>query len=416
MDPVRLEAAARACISCGLCLPHCATYLAGGDERRSPRGRILLLCAVLRDADHEDAATVDAFDTCLGCRACETMCPSGVPFALLEAARARADAALGPAPGPLIPRLASRRVLRGLRRAGAGARGVLRSVLGVRWRRRLDETPVRELARRLGTLPVSPSDRGLIARLDALSGLATPATAAPPQCVPSGRRVVFFTGCASRELTPATQSRLLFLLRGAGVEVVVPVGQDCCGALAAHTAAPAQAARLRARNAAVLTPATDAADALIVEAAGCGLELKGYPEPLASAAVDAVVYLADLPLPPLRPVPLKAVYHDPCHARHGQGIIDAPRRLLARVPGLVLLEPEEAEVCCGSGGAYSLRHPELSSAMGRRKADRLAATGADLVLTSNPGCQGQIADALARDGVDLPVLSLTDLLWYASLS
>ena len=103
----------------------------------------------------------------------------------------------------------------------------------------------------------------------------------------------------------------------------------------------------------------------------------------------------------------------PCHARHGEGIVEAPRRLLDAVPGLVRLEPEEAEVCCGAGGPYAVFHPELAAAMARRKALRLAETGADLVVTSNPGCLGQIAAALAEVAPDLPIVPLTDLLWYA---
>ena len=199
---------------------------------------------------------------------------------------------------------------------------------------------------------------------------------------------------------PAAQARLVALLQAAGVEVITPSGQDCCGALAAHTASPHRAAAQRARNVSALGEAVASAEALIVEAAGCGLELAGYPAEIADKTVDAVVYLADLPLQPLRDLPLTVVYHDPCHARHGRGIVDAPRRLLARIPGARVREPEETDVCCGSGGAYTLRHPELSTAMGRRKAERLAATGADVVATSNPGCLGQIADALAAAVAD----------------
>lgn len=416
-----LDTLLRACIECALCLPHCATYLATGDETRSPRGRLLLLREALADPSREDDDVIAAFDTCLGCRACETACPSGVPFDLLQAALDRADAALGPSDGPVIRQLSSRPALKALRGLGAGVRGVLRGALGADWARRLDRSPVAGPARRLGTLPVAPGDRALVARLDALAGLTTPAGATPSRLPAAdrpgmSRRVVLFAGCASAELLPAAQARLLALLRAAGVDVDVPAGQDCCGALAAHTGSPHRAEAQRARNRSVLAERVTAADALIVEAAGCGLELSAYPDPVGAAAVDAAVYLADLPLPDLREVPLKVAYHDPCHARHGRGIVEAPRRLLARLPGVTVIEPEEADVCCGSGGAYTLRHPELSAVMGRRKAGYLAATGADAVVTSNPGCLGQIAGALAASGRRLPVLPLTDLIWYATLS
>ncbi len=151
----------------------------------------------------------------------------------------------------------------------------------------------------------------------------------------------------------------------------------------------------------------------MVEAAGCGLELSEYPDGLADRVCDALVLLDDLELPSLGEVPLRVVVHDPCHAQHGLGISAAPRRLLARIPGLSVVEAQEASVCCGSGGIYSLRHPDLSAAMGRRKARLLAATGADLVVTSNPGCLGQIADGLALESPQLPITPLTDLLWYA---
>jgi glycolate oxidase iron-sulfur subunit len=157
----------------------------------------------------------------------------------------------------------------------------------------------------------------------------------------------------------------------------------------------------------------DAGAILVTEAAGCSHELKGYGPDIAKQVTDAVVLLAALDLPPLGAVPLKVVYHDPCHARHGQGIVTEPRQLLSAIPGLDLVEPVEAEVCCGSGGAWGLRYPDLSQKLGRRKAANLVATGADLVVTSNPGCLGQIADGLHQLAPDLPILPLTDLLWYA---
>jgi glycolate oxidase iron-sulfur subunit len=164
-----------------------------------------------------------------------------------------------------------------------------------------------------------------------------------------------------------------------------------------------------------LTAAASDWDYLVVEAAGCGLELGDYPAEVAGKVRDALVLLAGLSLPAPREMPLKIVLHDPCHARQGQRIVEAPRRLLQRIPGLIVVEPDEPEVCCGSGGVYSLYHPEISAAMGRRKARMLAAPGAHLVVTSNPGCLGQIAEGLALEVPELPILPLTDLLWFAHL-
>jgi glycolate oxidase iron-sulfur subunit len=199
----------------------------------------------------------------------------------------------------------------------------------------------------------------------------------------------------------------------AGCAVSAPEGQDCCGALADHGGREARAADLRSRNLAALATAATGDAVIVVEAAGCGLALRDYPEPIASRVRDAVVVLAELPLPPLAPLPLRVVVHDPCHARHGQEIVAEPRAVLRRIPQLQLVEAEEADVCCGSGGTYSLRHRELAEAIGRRKATMLAETGADLVVTSNPGCLGQIADGLAVVAPALPILPLTDLVWYA---
>ncbi len=424
-----LDLLLRSCIQCGLCLPHCATYLASGSEVQSPRGRLLLLRDLLAGRlPRGQRDVLRAFDLCLGCHACETACPSGVSFELFEFAKALAFREL---PGAGLPfpglRLSSRSGLRVLR-AGAGlARSLLRRLRGPAWRQRLARGPawLRPWARKLGTLPCSPERNAeLVALLDGLAARARlragggAAASAAPSTAGAGTgapAVAFFRGCVNDVLLPGSARRLRDLLAAAGCRLLVPAGQECCGALAAHTGRGDVAARQRAGNSKALGAALAGCDALVVEAAGCGLELKGYPPEVAAKVVDAAVLLADLPLPRLRPVPLRVVLHDPCHARHGQGIITEPRRLLRRIPGLQLCEPEEAEVCCGSGGAYSLMHPDLSAAMGRRKAEKLAATGADLVVTGNPGCLGQIADALAFVAPELPVIPLTDLVWYACL-
>ncbi len=407
----------RSCVECALCLPHCATYLATGDETLSPRGRLLLLREALRRPDAIDDSLLEAFATCLGCRACETSCPSGVSFATLAAAQDLAVAADGPPGHPVIRQLSSRPALKALAAAGRAARTVLTAALGRDWRRRLASGPLSGPARLLGSLPAAHvRDSELIGLLDRLTGLRTPTGAAPHRLPPTGAEVAFFAGCANRELLSGAQRRLLDLLTAAGVDVVLPDRQVCCGALATHTGRPEQAQAQQSGNIAALSAAVENTGVLLVEAAGCGLELSGYPAPIAAAATDVAAYLSVLSLPPLRETPLRVVYHDPCHARHGRGLLAEPRRLLHRIPGLEVLEPEEAEVCCGSGGAYSMLHPELSEQMGRRKAQFLARTGARVVVTSNPGCLGQIRDALARVAPDLCVLPLTDLIWYAALS
>ncbi len=417
----------RQCVQCGLCLPHCATWLATGNEVHSPRGRLVLLEKVVnRDgqAPSEGAGSfMEAFDQCIGCRACETACPSGVPFTLLEQGQAWAAAWFDSRPGSATPAVSSS-VLRRLdspgflsliSRAAGWTRGLARALAGKDWRRRLDGGRSGRLVRLLGSLPESPrSDKKLLELLDSLcgftevtSGLLNPTGALGPQ-------VAFFRGCANAGLLDGSSRRLRDLLSAVGCRIEEPAHQDCCGALAAHTGRPGRAAQLKSQNRAAFVNALGNRATILVEAAGCGHELKKYGGDFTPAVADASVFLAGLDLPSLGHVPLRVVYHDPCHARHGQGIVAEPRALLASIPGLEPVEPAEPDVCCGSGGAWGLRYPDLSEDLGRRKAADLAATGADLIVTANPGCLGQIADALRCEGSELPILPLTDLLWYAA--
>lgn len=427
-----LEELLRSCVGCGLCLPHCATWLATGNEVHSPRGRLELLKEVLAGRQQPAPASyLAAFDQCIGCRACETACPSGVPFSLLEYGQGLAQQSLGtgdpPDAEPALPRpllgLLDRRPW--LKAAGGAARAVRRilvDVAGADWRRRAERRggTIARGARLLQTLPETiERSEELLVRLERIererergpwrsqpSRPPDPAPQAPPS-------IVFFRGCANDALLPSSSVRLLQLLRSLGCPVRVPARQECCGALASHTGRGSRARRLRRANRDAFA-GLEPGDRILVEAAGCGLEWKTrYPD-LAESVSDAVVLLSELPAPPLAPIPLRVALHDPCHARHGQGIVEEPRRLLERIPGLRLLEPTEAEVCCGSGGIWGLRYPGPSAELGRRKARRLAETGADLVVTANPGCLGQIADGLALEAPDLPILLLTDLYWASA--
>lgn len=412
----RLDTLLRSCIECGLCLPACATYLASGNEVLSPRGRLLLL-------RHERAtplapAVRESFDLCLDCQACVTACPSGIASELLEHLQTLATPRAGWA-GPVPVRALERpRVLALIKRAVTLARHVARATAGASWRRRLDggPAPLRRAARLLGSLPSSPGDDVTLRRhLDALCGPHTAAVPAPA-CLTtpgSGPAVAIFTGCADGALLPGTARRLRDLLIAAGCRIHDVPRQDCCGALASHTGRPRRAASLRVSNQAAFASHVEHCDHVVVAAAGCGQELSSHPEVLGGKAIDAVVLLSRLPSPALQAVPLRVAVHDPCHARHTRGILAEPRSLLRRIPGLEVVEPAEGEVCCGSAGAYALRHADFAAAMGRRKAEALAATGCDLVVTTNPGCLGQIADALDLVAPRLSVLPLTDLVWYA---
>jgi len=405
-----LDGLLRRCVQCGLCLSTCATYLASGDETLSPRGRLMLLGDHLEataadegPAGRSEAAAARAWDLCLGCRACETACPSGIDFGLLDYAKQIA----------VDGTVAARRRLSGAL-SWPGSYRLLRPLSDVGQALLTGRGGAAHLVR---ALPGSPrDDAALCRRLDALSGLdSDPRTRPLPDPVRRGR-VCLFTGCASAGALPGTQRRLIDVLEAAGVRVDVPAEQECCGALAEHAHNREAALRIARRNTQALAGPLAEADALIVEAAGCGAHLKEHPPEIADRTRDAVAYLLDLDLPPRRELPLRVALHDPCHARHAQGQVAEPRALLRRIPGLDLLEPDEADVCCGGAGPYVLFHPGFSAEVGRRKARLLADTGADLVVTTNPGCLGQIAAGLAAVRPQLPILPLTDLLWYALLT
>jgi glycolate oxidase iron-sulfur subunit len=282
---------------------------------------------------------------------------------------------------------------------------------------------VARLARLLGSLPVSPdSEADLIELMDSLVRRAGHRPAANetarqlPLAPPTAPTVQFFSGCANAGLLPGSSRRLLALLRGAGLAVEIPDQQDCCGALAAHTGRLERLQQLDERNtkAFQMTAKGEPGPLIVVEAAGCGHQLKSRDPAFAARVVDAATLLAGANLPAFGQVPLRVAFHDPCHARHGLKVTAAPRDLLAAIPRLVWCEATEVEVCCGSGGAWGLHHPEMSAELALRKAADLAATGADLVVTTNPGCLGQIADGLALVAPSLPILPLSDLLWYAA--
>lgn len=398
-------------MECGLCLPTCATWAATGNEVLSPRGRLVLMQDLLEPTGGADPGALESFDRCIGCRACETACPSGVPFSLFEfgkelAAVARSSGTLkvdDPAvPSWLVERLDRKPVLRtlaALRPLAVGPR----------------------LGRLASSMPTAPGDAAELVRL--LDGLIGPRQERSPRPAGMGSAthvsgaadvtLAFFNGCTGSSLMRATSRRLVDLLRSSGAAVRIPRGQDCCGALAGHTGRPADRMRLHARNGRAFAGQSES-DWVVVEAAGCGLELKESGDLGCAAVLDATEALARLNLPALRPVPLKVAYHAACHLEHGQGVVGPPRELLRRIPALELVEPADPELCCGSGGVWSLQHPELAADIGLRKVQALLATGAQLVVTTNSGCLGQITSAVAALGAELPILPLSDLLWYAA--
>lgn len=400
------------CVHCGFCLPTCPTYLLWGEEMDSPRGRIDIMKGGLR-GDAFDANSVRHLDQCLGCMSCVTACPSGVQYdKLIEATRAQLERR--------VERPRSERLLRGL----------VYGLFPYPKRLRLLRGPLRAYqASGLGRLLARS---GLLARLPA--PLQAMESLAPklghvtklPQRVPAvgtrRRTVGLLTGCVQGTFFPDVNAATARVLAAEGCEVVVPRSQGCCGALSAHAGREPEA--LAFAKGIIETFEAAGVDTVVVNAAGCGSNLKDYEhqlrdEPewaerakaLSAKARDVSELLDELgPVAPRHPLPVTIAYQDACHLGHAQGVRAQPRRLLRGIPGIELRELAEAEICCGSAGTYNLLHPEPARELGERKAHAVLETGAQLLVTANPGCWMQVATTLARMGTRLPVAHTVQVL------
>lgn len=394
----------RACVHCGICLPACPTYRVLQEEMDSPRGRVYLM----RAAAEGRTALTDTFrrhlDLCLGCRACETACPSGVPFGtLLEATRGQLARHGPPAPHRLLERFVFAlfprperfgwlvTLLRIYQRSGLQA--IVRATNLLRW------------APRLAAM------EGLLGRVPTATPLAE---VVAPRGTPRGR-VGLLTGCVQRHLLPDVNAATARLLALAGWEVVIPRSQGCCGALELHAG---RLADFRARAEALARAFPDDLDFVVTNAAGCGSAMKEYGHWLgeASAAgelarrtrdVSEVLDAGELPL---RPLEVTVAYHDACHLAHGQRLRDEPRALLSGIPGLRLIELADSALCCGSAGVYNLLEPGVADRLLEAKIDRIVETGARIVATGNPGCLLQIAKGCRARGLDVEIVHPVQLL------
>ncbi|HYB43741.1 MAG TPA: heterodisulfide reductase-related iron-sulfur binding cluster [Candidatus Methylomirabilis sp.] len=405
------------CVHCGLCLAYCPTFSLLGTEMDSPRGRIFLIKSLAEGRIALSDSTVEHLDLCLGCRACETVCPSGVPYGeLIEAARAEIERQR---PGGLL-----RRLFRWLNfglllphpRMLALAAGGLRFY---------QSSGLRRLARASGLLRLLPAPlpawEPLLPDLPAARDRAPLPALTPPRGARRAR-VGLLTGCIQRVAFGPQNRATARVLAMNGAEVVAPRAQACCGALHAHGGEHALALDLARRVVEVF----EAADVehVIVNVSGCGAHMKSYGTLLAgdpawrerarrfAARVrDVSEFLAMEPLRgPLRPVKRTVTYHDPCHVVHGQKIRKEPRALLAQVPGLAVVDLPESDWCCGSAGTYNLVQPEMARRLQERKVAHIRKTGAEAVVTANPGCIIQIAQGLRAAGSPIEVLHIVELL------
>lgn len=398
--------AVEACVHCGFCLPTCPTYRVLQEEMDSPRGRIYLMKEALEgNVPVEDV--FDYVDRCLGCVACETSCPSGVAYGeLITPFRAYAENKWRRG---WTQRAMRWIVLRTLLHPARLRIAAIAGRLAFGW---MGERGRKILPSRLRTM------------LDLLPHHLPPAQALPDVFPAEGARrarVALLAGCAQQVLAPEVNQATLRVLARNGVEVVIPRGQSCCGALGMHTGMDALAKRLARKN---LSAFPRDVDAILTNAAGCGSGMKEYPllfkggteedaaRDFAGRVQDVSVFLDGLGLesPPALEEPLKIAYHDACHLGHAQGVRDAPRRLLQAIPGVTLLTPPDWEICCGSAGVYNIERPEVAAELGRQKVANILSTGAEAVATGNIGCMMQLRTHLGRQQRELPVVHTFEVL------
>jgi glycolate oxidase iron-sulfur subunit len=410
------------CVHCGFCLSTCPSYRVIGKEMDSPRGRIYLMDAINEGEIALNTATAEHFDSCLGCLACVTTCPSGVQYDKLISAtrhqvernyqRNLADKLLRQLIFSLFPNPDLLRIL------------LIPLLL-------YQKSGINKLLRATGLIKkISP-------RLAAMESILPEITLKSfqdnlPDIIPAqGKkryRVGVILGCVQRLFFSPVNEATVRVLTANGCEVVIPKSQGCCAALPEHQGQTEQAKALARQM--IDSFANTGVDFIIINAAGCGHTLKEYghiladdPEysqkaqDFAAKVRDAQEFLANVglttKLSPLADKPITLVYQDACHLLHGQKISFQPRQLLRQIPGVSLREPIDAALCCGSAGVYNILQPEVAEELGRQKAENLVNTGANLIASPNPGCSLQISKSLQAQGKDISIMHPMELLDYS---
>jgi glycolate oxidase iron-sulfur subunit len=410
------------CVHCGFCLPACPTYLLWNEEMDSPRGRIYLM----KMAAEGGIATIDKkfvghFDKCLGCMACMTACPSGVDYGkLVEATRAQIERNYR---RPLFDRL-----FRELIFSLFPYPNRLRLLMLPMWL--YQRSGLRALVQKSGLLHLLPERLRSMESLLPDVRLRTVFAPIPRYVSPKGAlkahkarmRVGVLLGCVQRVFFSDVNAATVRVLADLGCEVIVPPQQGCCGALMAHAGRETEA--LEAARSIIESFEQADVDAIAVNSAGCGSNIKEYghllrddPEfadrakAIAAKCRDISELIADLGLVQSpSSIPLTIAYHDSCHLQHAQGIRSQPRELLNAIPGLKLIELPEAATCCGSAGIFNLTEPETAHQLADRKAKHIIDSGAQALVSANPGCLLHISSGLKRAGHPMPVLHFVELI------
>jgi glycolate oxidase iron-sulfur subunit len=413
------------CVHCGLCLEACPTYVLTRAEMDSPRGRIYLMKALAEGTLELDADAVRHLDLCLGCRGCETACPSGVHYGkLIEQARVYVELnwrrGLGErlrnwAINSIFPYPARLRfLLAPLRMADRmGLRSLLRKLAPGSMRDWLDLLPERDpgVEARRRNYPVADEGNGKNIAADHRSAAAAPCA-------------VVHHGCVAQVLTDSENWNSEGALAAAGYRVASLARTVCCGALDLHNGNVERAREFARANVSEFKRRDP--DHIISAASGCAAVFAAYGDLLkddpefADDAREVSARVADLSSLMIardyhftREFRARVTYHDSCHLAHGLGVREGPRELLRSIPGVELIELAEADLCCGSAGSYNLTEPAMAGELVRRKADNILATGADYVILGNPGCELQIAAELRRRGTKIRVMHLADFLALA---
>ena len=405
----------RSCVHCGFCTATCPTYLLLGDELDSPRGRIYLIKDMLEGGKAAKAQVVKHIDRCLSCLSCMTTCPSGVHYMhLVDHARAYIHRTYRRTPGD--------RAIRGLLAAVLPYRNRFRLAL-------LAATFARPLRPLVAAVP------GVGARLAAMLDLA-PKGIPPrsgqepgrqlPAVLPRGgrpRRVALLTGCAQAVLKPSINEATIRLLTRHGVNVVLPKGEGCCGALVHHMGQEEAGLGFARRNIDSWIREMDGEglEAILVTASGCGTTIKDYgfmfrddpdyalkAQRVSAIARDITEFVDKLSLEAGRTPPYTVAYHSACSMQHAQKITDTPKRLLKSV-GFRVKDVPEGHICCGSAGTYNILQPELAGRLGKRKAGNIERLRPDLIAAGNIGCMTQIG---RYSGV--PIVHTIELLDWAT--
>ncbi len=403
------------CVHCGLCLNHCPTYRLWGREADSPRGRIRQMILMDDGKLELGESFVTHMDRCLDCRACETVCPSGVEYGrLIEYARGQIARDFK---RPFFSRVARdlffRRLLpypRRIAMAGRVARIYQRS--GLQW-----------LARTSGALRLlGMADRERLMPATSREFFFSRLGETFPAVGPKRARVAFFAGCLAQVSFTELNDATIRVLQAHGCEVVVTAGQLCCGALCVHAGEREVAKELARTNLAAFL--AEQFDAVVTNAAGCGSTLKEYEQlfPAGTAenqnaakfhekVKDVTEYLAELGLvAPMAQTPIRVTYQDSCHLLHGQKISEAPRRLIRAVPGVELMEMALADQCCGSAGVYNVTETRAAMEILAAKMENVNATRAQAIVTANPGCMLQLRAGVEIHGSGQEVMHVVELL------